>query len=123
MSPGCWPDCDMLPLGRLRLNKRKFEEVSDWTQLTETEQVTMMSLWCIFRSPLMISSEMRDNAQFTLKLLTNREILGMHRFGEGAHQVYRTGETCAWRSADTRDGGTYVALFNLSDQQREVSAC
>ena len=24
---------------------------------------------------------------------------------------------------DTRDGGTYVALFNLSDQQREVSAC
>ena len=20
VSPGCWPDCDMLPLGRLRLN-------------------------------------------------------------------------------------------------------
>ena len=123
VSPGCWPDCDMLPLGRLRLNKLKFEEVSDWTQLTETEQVTMMSLWCIFRSPLMISSEMRDNDEFTLQLLTNREILEMHRFGEGAHQVYRTEETCAWRSVDTRDGGTYVALFNLSDQQREVSAC
>jgi len=123
VSPGCWPDCDMLPLGRLRLNKQKFEEVSDWTQLTETEQVTMMSLWCIFRSPLMISSEMRDNDEFTLQLLTNREILEMHRFGEGAHQVYRTEETCAWRSVDTRDGGTYVALFNLSDQQREVSAC
>ena len=56
VSPGCWPDCDMLPLGRLRLNKQKFEEVSDWTQLTETEQVTMISLWCIFRSPLMLSS-------------------------------------------------------------------
>ena len=129
VSPGCWPDCDMLPLGRIRLNVKaapdtpQYGEKSDWTQFTEDEQRTMMSLWCIFRSPLMMGGEMRDNDGFTLSLLTNREILDMHRYGTGAHQVYRTEEAAAWRSVDTRDGSVYVALFNLSGQEREVSAC
>lgn len=47
----------------------------------------------------------------------------MHRFGAGAHQVYRTDKAAVWRSVDTRDGGVYVALFNLSDGEKEVSAC
>ena len=83
----------------------------------------MMSLWCIFRSPLIMGGEMRDNDAFTLSLLTNREILDMHRYGTGAHQVYRTEKAAAWRSVDTRDGGVYVALFNLSDGEKESSSC
>ena len=47
----------------------------------------------------------------------------MHRYGTGAHQVYRTEKAAAWRSVDTRDGGVYVALFNLSDGEKEISAC
>ena len=123
VSPGCWPDCDMLPIGRLRLHLKGFSEESTWTKFTKEEQVTMMSLWCIFRSPLIMGGEMRDNDAFTLSLLTNREILDMHRYGTGAHQVYRTDKAAAWRSVDTRDGGVYVALFNLSDGEKEVSAC
>ena len=80
----------------------------------------MMSLWCIFRSPLIMGGEMRDNDAFTLSLLTNREVLDMHRYGTGAHQVYRTDKAAAWRSVDTRDGGVYVALFNLSEETRTV---
>ena len=123
VSPGCWPDCDMLPLGRLRLHLQGFSEESTWTKFTQEEQITMMSLWCIFRSPLIMGGEMRDNDAFTLSLLTNREILDMHRYGTGAHQVYRTDKAAAWRSVDTRDGGVYVALFNLSDGEKEISAC
>lgn len=123
VSPGCWPDCDMLPIGRLRLHLKGFSEESAWTKFTKEEQITMMSLWCIFRSPLIMGGEMRDNDAFTLSLLTKREILDMHRYGTGAHQVYRTDKAAAWRSVDTRDGGVYVALFNLSDGEKEVSAC
>ena len=123
VSPGCWPDCDMLPIGRLRLHLKGFSEESTWTKFTKEEQITMMSLWCIFRSPLIMGGEMRDNDAFTLSLLTNREVLDMHRYGTGAHQVYRTDKAAAWRSVDTRDGGVYVALFNLSDGEKEVSAC
>ena len=127
VSPGCWPDCDMLPIGSLRLNYKAFEEArgreyhQNWTKFTPAEQITMMSLWCIFRSPLIMGGEMRNNDEFTLSLLTNRDILQMHRQGENAHQVRRTEKNCVWKSRDSTDGSTYVALFNLADIEAEVS--
>ena len=128
VSPGCWPDCDMLPLGRIRLHLRDYqgplgyEQGGDWTEFTKDEQITMMSLWCMFRSPLMMGGEMRENDEFTLSLLTNKEILRMHRQGEEPHQVRRSDRSCVWKSRDWEDGSTYVALFNLRDKPAEVSA-
>lgn len=122
VSPGCWPDCDMLPIGRIRLHMKDWGS-SDWTQFTKEEQITMMSLWCIFRSPLIMGGEMRDNDEFTLSLLTNGEILRMDQKGTDAHQVYRTEKACAWKSLDSEDGSVYVALFNLSDEEKEITAC
>lgn len=129
VSPGCWPDCDMLPLGRIRVYLKGwtgplgYERGEDWTQFTKDEQITMMSLWGIFRSPLIMGGEMRDNDEFTLSLLTNRDILRMNQQGRDAHQVYRTGTACAWKSVDSQDGGVYVALFNLADEEKEITAC
>ncbi len=125
VSPGCWPDCDMLPLGRIRCHLKPWngpDWKGDWTQLTKPEQISMMSLWCIFRSPLIMGGELRDNDEFTLSLLTNTEILRMHRQGEGAHQVRRSERSCVWKSRDWEDGSVYVALFNLTDKERLVTA-
>ncbi len=127
VSPGCWPDCDMLPLGSIRLNIERFEksqgrEFRDtWTKFTPEEQKTMMSLWCIFRSPLIMGGELRNNDEATLALLTNPEILEMHHWGEQAHQVYRTENACVWKSRNSKDGSVYAALFNLSDAEAEIS--
>ena len=49
-APGHWPDADMLPVGALR----QCENPADWTRFTQAEQRTMMTLWCMMRSPLMI---------------------------------------------------------------------
>ena len=54
VTQGCYPDCDMLPLGWLG---KGFGEERQ-TNFTKEEQVTMMTLWCIFRSPLMLGAEM-----------------------------------------------------------------
>lgn len=32
-----------------------------WTRFTRNEQLTMVTLWSIFRSPLMFGGELRDN--------------------------------------------------------------
>ena len=126
VSPGCWPDCDMLPIGRVRVNLTDWTNASaagndSWTKFTPDEARTMMSLWCIFRSPLMMGGDLPGNDDFTLSLLTNPEILRMHRNGEGAHQVYRCDDAAVWRSRDWEDGTVYLAMFNLSDAPREVS--
>ena len=38
--------------------------------------LTMMTLWCMFRSPLMIGAELTKMDDFTLSLLTNKELSG-----------------------------------------------
>lgn len=116
VGPGCWPDCDMLPLGRIGMGWRRGRQ----TNFTRDEQVTMMTLWCLFRSPLMMGGEMRENDEWTRSLLTNGEVLHLIRHSHGARQVMRDENQAVWTSRD-EDGSVYVALFNLSDKQREVS--
>ena len=69
---GCFPDCDMLPIGTLGGGFGNGE----WqTRFTKDEQKTLMTLWCMFRSPLMIGAELTKMDDWTLSLLTNEELL------------------------------------------------
>ena len=107
----------MLPIGPLR----QVYDPNGWTQFTEDEQITMMTLWSIFRSPLMIGGEMTKNDVFTLDLLTNAPLLEIQKTTWCAHPLYTTDEASAW-VAPRKDGkGLYVALFNLSDKKRKLS--
>ena len=91
---GSWPDCDMLPLGKLG---KGFGRERD-TNFTPAEQRTMMTLWCIFRSPLMIGAELTKLDDATLALLTNDEVLSLARTGSGATQVHRNDTSAVWKS-------------------------
>lgn len=116
VKEGCWPDCDMLPLGTLRMFNG-----GEASRLTKDEQYTLMSLWCIFRSPLIMGGEMRKNDAFTLSLLTNEVALHANQFGKAPVQLFRSANEAGWMSEDD-DGSTYVALFNLSDEEKRVCA-
>lgn len=116
-GPGHWPDADMLPLGALR----QCYGGKDWTRFTQPEQRTMMTLWCMLRSPLMIGGDLPQNDDFTLALLTNGAVLDIEKTAWCAHPLYTTPEECVW-IAPRRDGqGAYVAAFNLSDAERTVA--
>ena len=81
----------------------------------------MMTLWCMMRSPLMIGAEMTKNDDFTLRLLTNREVLAIGRDSWSAHPLYTRGDRSVW-VAPARDGSCFwLALFNLSDEPQEIS--
>ena len=116
---GNYPDADMLPIGPLR---QDYDE-KDWTKFTENEQITMMTLWCIFRSPLMIGGEMTGFDDFTMSLVTNRDILTMHRDARHSHQVFRKEidgvEHILWTAVSAR-GGQYVAVFNAGEKESEI---
>ncbi len=117
---GCYPDCDMLPLGRIGGGFGEGQERS--TNLTREEQRTLMTLWCVFGSPLMLGAEMTKLDDWTLSLLTNRDILAMRTPDCRPRQLFRTAEEAAWTACNEKTGEIYVAIFNLSDKERTVSA-
>lgn len=116
---GNYPDADMLPIGALR----QCYNPNEVTHFSKDEQITMMTLWSVFRSPLMIGGEMTKFDDFTLSLLTNEELLKMHRTSRHAHQVWRKKvngkETVLWTSVSS-EGGTYVCIFNVADSDNTV---
>lgn len=114
---GCFPDCDMLPLGKLG---KGFGSERD-TGFTKEEQKTMMTLWCMFRSPLMIGAELTMLDDWTLSLLTNRDVLEMMQETCRGTQITRTDDYAVWKNKDRASGRMCVALFNLSDADKSLS--
>lgn len=117
---GHYPDADMLPIGPIN----QVYDKNNRTKFTEDEQITMMTLWSIMRSPLMIGGEMTGFDDFTMGLITNEGILKMHRDARHSHQVFRKevdgAEIVLWVAASA-DGGMYVAVFNIGEENAEVA--
>ncbi|WP_338786837.1 glycoside hydrolase family 27 protein [Metabacillus sp. FJAT-53654] len=120
IGPGYWPDADMLPLGHIGIRSVDGGASDRYTRFTRDEQVTMMTLWSIFRSPLMFGGELRDNDEWTLSLLTNEEVLDMHKNSHSARQVYRQDDKVVW-TAKGDEENLYVALFNIGNEKQKVT--
>jgi alpha-galactosidase len=113
IRPGTWPDCDMIPLGRLSIRGERGND--RMTELTVDEQYTLMSLFTIFRSPLFFGGDLPSNDAFTLSLLTNGEVLRMHSESSGVRKLYDEQEKVFITSNNEKLNLKYLALFNLSD--------
>jgi hypothetical protein len=111
-GPGHWPDADMLPLGAVRQGQS-----NPWTNFTHDEQVTLMSLWSIARSPLILGGDLPKNDEFTLKLLTNDEVLAVDQHSTNNRQLWRKGNQVAWVADVPGSRDKYVALINGDDQK------
>lgn len=116
VSPGCWPDCDMLPLGRLCFHRQPGGRPC---RLTREEQRTLMTLWCVFRSPLFMGGELTCLDAWTLSLLTNAAVVAVNQRGEKPYLAAKSGDFRAWVNAD--GDSRHVALFNLGDAPGEFS--
>jgi alpha-galactosidase len=113
-----WPDADMLPLGRLRLVDSTGRGTP--SRLTAEEQRTVMTLWSIFRSPLIIGGDLPTLDAATLGLLTNPEVLAVDQRGEEPREVLSRPGLRVWRSAVPGSADRYVAVFNLDSVPRQV---
>jgi alpha-galactosidase len=125
-----WADLDMLPLGKISI--RAEEGKARQTNFTKNEQLTMMTLWAIFRSPLMFGGNLPDNDDWTNSLLTNEEVLAVNQEGKNVkvvrnknllsqEQQTKNVQTPVWY-AESADGKyKYVALFNLTDAVQKIS--
>ena len=104
IGPGHWPDADMLPLGRVRFGQP--------TKFTRDEQFTLMTLWSIARSPLIMGGDLTKLDDFTLSLLTNDEVLAVNQSSSGNKQLFNRDGLIAWVADAPGLKDKYVALFN-----------
>jgi alpha-galactosidase len=116
--PGHWPDADMLPVGSLR-------PAAGWgepreTRLTRDEQRTLLTLWCIFRSPLIMGGNLLLADDWTTSLLTNEEVIAVDQHSRDNHPVLTTDNVVIWTARPELGRGHYVAVFNISDTEQTV---
>jgi alpha-galactosidase len=117
--PGHFNDPDMLVVG-----------VVGWghphpTRLTQDEQYTHVSLWCLSAAPLILGNKLEDLDDFTRSLLTNDEVLDLDQDSLGKQATVIAG--AATGAAGIRvyakpleDGSFAIGLFNLSTQEQLI---
>lgn len=115
---GRWPDCDMMQIGKL--SKRGPVGPERYSRFTEDELYTHMTLWSIYRSPLMLGGNLPENRELEERLLTNDEILAVNQQGEAPREVYRKDSCIVWVSK-AKGNRWNVALFNLNSAPHKVA--
>ncbi|QCB92829.1 glycoside hydrolase family 27 protein [Cellulomonas shaoxiangyii] len=123
--PGGWADADMLPLGRIGIRAERGEDRS--SRLTLDEQRTLLTLWVMARSPLMMGGDLPTSDPATIALLTTPAVGHVLRTGVDGRELLRepvgdgsdAGELVVWaaRAGDGTDG-RYVAVFWTGDRPR-----
>jgi hypothetical protein len=114
-----WPDADMLPFGKLRVTS--VEGGGAPSKFTPDEQQTVMTLWSIFRSPLIFGGDLPSNDAATIALITNEDVLEVNQHSHGGRQVLDRNNVRVWLATASEPDKRYVAVFNLGDTAQNVS--
>lgn len=115
-APGHWPDGDMIPFGRIC--QRNCDVKPDrWTRFTRDEQLTLMSLWALAPSPLMLGMNLPDNDEWTTAILSNPEVLAVNQdvFGKQARRMTADGSPGEMWVKELADGSLAVGFFNRTN--------
>lgn len=118
VAAGRWPDADMLPLGHLGPHPGD-GEVRE-TRFTKDEQRTLMTLWSIFRSPLIMGGDLVSADEWTTSLLTNPEVIAVDQHSHENRAVITTENTALWLAQPESGDGYYLAVFNIGDSEQTI---
>jgi hypothetical protein len=112
-GPGHFPDADMLPLGTLQMGENR-------TRFTPDEQVTLLSLWSIARSPLILGADLTKLDDATLALITNDEVIAVDQASSNNRELFRHDGFYAWIADVPGSPDKYLALFNTRPVKGDV---
>ena len=116
-GPGHWNDIDMMVVGYVGWGEQQHP-----THLTQDEQITHMTLWCILSSPILLGCDLTRLDDFTMGIMTNDEVLSVNQdlLGAPSYRVFKNAETEVWTKS-LRDGRKAVGLFNKGDTTCDIT--
>jgi hypothetical protein len=120
VTEGHWPDADMLPLGKLNIRTELKDHPERTTNFTKDEQYFLMTLWSIFRSPLMFGGNMPENDEFTLSLITNEEVIRVNQQTTENKEISFEDGISIWTASDKEKPEKYMAVLNVNDAPQTV---
>jgi alpha-galactosidase len=134
---GHWADADMLPLGHIGLRAQCGDDRQ--SRLTHDEQRTLLALWAMGRSPLMVGGDLPTSSSETVALLANpalREVTAgsAHNREVARERIYRDfstyrGDLIVWAAdaanwadgtSSAHAGGHYGAVFWTGNDDYEL---
>jgi alpha-galactosidase len=116
-GPGHWNDPDMLVIGRVGWGPSVRP-----TRLSQEEQCTHVSLWCLLSAPLLLGCDLRALDAFTRKLLTNDEVLAVNQDEKGVQAVrIHSDDGTQILAKPLGNGALAIGFFNTSEADAELS--
>jgi len=116
-DPGHWNDPDMLQVGIVGFGH------THPSGLSKNEQITHISMWCLFASPLLIGCDMTRLDPFTLAILTNDEALDIDQdpLGQEAKLVFKDNHDGEVWARPLSDGTWAVGLLNGAVEDEKLT--
>lgn len=109
-GPGGFNDMDMLQVGR---------------GMTETEDRTHFTMWCMMNSPLLAGNDLRSMTPATLAILTQPELISLNQdpLAYQARRLRDDGDTELWAKplGKTDSGDVAVTLLNRGKESATIS--
>ncbi len=125
------PDLDMLPFGKLRITggddwvASLIKDTSgnignEYSRFSEEEKKTVMSVWCMFASPLFMGGYLPENDHHTLGLLTNDEVIQVNKTAYNQKEVKHNESFSVWTSNIKGEEGKYLAVINTDAENKTL---
>ncbi|EWH09796.1 hypothetical protein DS2_10933 [Catenovulum agarivorans DS-2] len=114
-TAGHWPDADMLPIGYMPRGESGGQQRK--SNFTSAELHSLISLWCMARSPLMIGADLPSTDAETIKLLTNQAVIDINQHSHSNKLVKSDNGVDIWFAKSSKTTSDYVAFFNKNDQE------
>ena len=109
-GPGHWNNLDSINVGNAEMDG-----------LNEAERLSYMTFWAIESSPLYLGDDLTTLDDYGLELITNDEVIAINQAGRPAKPLSQATRQQVWFSRQA-DGSFVVALFNLDDVPKRVTA-
>jgi len=149
-EPGFWVDMDMIPFGKLQLMSPRPEGVDEkltsneikekikngelsgiellagkgwtrWSEFNKDQMYTFITLRALSASPLMMGGDLPTLDNFSLKLITNKDIIDCNQNGVMGKLVFDNQEIEIWNTKMKNKKGGWIGIFNRTTEVKTVS--
>jgi hypothetical protein len=149
-EPGFWIDMDMIPFGQLQMmspkpkgisGKESKKEIQDkikageianfellagkgfnrWSEFSKDQMYTFITLRALSASPLMMGGDLPTLDNFSLSLITNKEMLKCNQNAIMGTLIYEKEGIEIWKTPNKVGKGGWIGIFNRNKVDKSIS--